>query len=155
MLVLPLPVLAKLQVPRSAKIGTFVAFGVASVGLITAIARFVQFILHPIALDPTYQGTTLFIWLTVGPGIYLMAACLISCRPLLAKVLANNFTVSIFSWARRTMLRSTTAGTAEGTGISNSVVEGDYYKLDALAKPDQIHVRREFKVAGRDNAVYV
>jgi hypothetical protein len=31
MLALPLPVLAKLQVPRSTKIGTFVAFGIASV----------------------------------------------------------------------------------------------------------------------------
>jgi hypothetical protein len=51
------------------------------------------------------------------------------------------------------VLRSTTAGTAEGTGISNSVAEGDYYKLDALAKPDQIHVRREFTVTGSDSAV--
>ncbi|TVY81875.1 hypothetical protein LSUE1_G004790 [Lachnellula suecica] len=153
MLALPLPVLAKLQVRRSTKIGTFVAFGIASVGLIPAVARFAEFVLHPIAADPTYNGTTLYIWLTVEPGIYLMAACLISCRPLLTNVLASHFTVSVFTWTRKTLRRSTTTGTAEGTGVSNSAAEGDYYKLVTLARPDQIHVRREFTVTASDNAV--
>lgn len=82
-----------------------------------------------------------------------MAACLISCRPLLTKILASHFTVSVFSWTRKTLRRSTTTGTAEGTGVSNSAAEGDYYKLGTLAKPDPIHVGREFTVTASDNAV--
>jgi hypothetical protein len=82
-----------------------------------------------------------------------MAACLISCRPLLTKVLASHFTVSVFSWTRKILRGSSTTGTAGATGVSNSTAEGDYYKLGSLAKPDQIHVREEFTVTARDNAV--
>jgi len=82
-----------------------------------------------------------------------MAACLISCRPLLTKAIQSHFTVSVMTWTRRTVLRTTTVGATEGSALGKSVGEGDYYKLDALAKPDQIHAQKKFAASSSDDVV--
>ncbi|TVY45761.1 putative membrane protein [Lachnellula occidentalis] len=82
-LVLPLPVVYQLKCSKAQKLGVTITFLTASFGLITAIVRFVIFLTVPLAKDLSYYGGRVTIWTTVEPGVYLIAACLPSLRPLL------------------------------------------------------------------------
>lgn len=54
-------------------------------GLVTSILRFAAFFATMAFTDGTWASVNLLIWCIVEPGIYLIAACLIVCRPLLGK----------------------------------------------------------------------
>lgn len=54
-------------------------------GLISSILRFVTFSNNNSFIDATWNAVELIIWTIAEPGIYLIAACLITLRPLLDK----------------------------------------------------------------------
>lgn len=54
-------------------------------GLIASVLRFLAFDKTSSFTDPTYNAVELIIWTVAEPGIYLIAACLITYRPLLDK----------------------------------------------------------------------
>lgn len=127
--------------------------------LVTATIRFAQFIIHPIARDPTYEGSPLFIWLTVEPSIYLICACLLACRPILTKLITIDYFKPAYTWLRQSTSRVKTNGdTGRGGVTQNSTgnrkdgsvtvfgAEGDYYKLEPPKKPVKIHIQRDYTV---------
>lgn len=52
-------------------------------GLISSILRFVSFSSNKSFIDPTWHAVELIIWTIAEPGIYLIAACLMTYRPLI------------------------------------------------------------------------
>ncbi|KAF2464529.1 uncharacterized protein BDR25DRAFT_155204, partial [Lindgomyces ingoldianus] len=82
LLVLPLPAIYKLHVGLGVKIGLFATFISGSLGLVTCIIRMVNFFTTDLFADPTYNCVATMTWTTVEPGVYLMAACMPSLRPL-------------------------------------------------------------------------
>ncbi|KAF2116794.1 hypothetical protein BDV96DRAFT_34975 [Lophiotrema nucula] len=86
MLVVPIPVMLNLQASVKMKIGLILTFGVGSIGLVTAIIRFVGFFSEDMAADGTWTATRLMILSVMEPGFYLLASCLVCLKPLLARV---------------------------------------------------------------------
>ncbi|KAI1357673.1 hypothetical protein F5Y08DRAFT_323759 [Xylaria arbuscula] len=86
MLLIPIPVVAKLQASPGLKFGLVVTFLFGSIGLITSVLRFVAFYNRNSFLDSTYNAVELIIWTVTEPGVYLIAACLLVYRPLLDKL---------------------------------------------------------------------
>ncbi|KAF2186602.1 hypothetical protein K469DRAFT_449835, partial [Zopfia rhizophila CBS 207.26] len=80
MLVLPIPMILKLHTSRKVRVGIAATFLTGSIGLITSIIRFVAFTIS--YADPIRVSVALTIWTIAEPGIYVVAACLISLRPL-------------------------------------------------------------------------
>ncbi|KNG82299.1 hypothetical protein ANOM_008702, partial [Aspergillus nomiae NRRL 13137] len=83
MLILPQPVIWKLQVSVQVKIGLAVTILTGSVGMITSIIRCVAFFQHDPLEDGTWASVTFVNWSIFEPGVYLLAACLPCYRPLI------------------------------------------------------------------------
>ncbi|RDL32029.1 uncharacterized protein BP5553_09431 [Venustampulla echinocandica] len=83
-IILPLPLIWRLQTTTNQKIGLTLTFLTGSVGIITSIIRFAVFLkLADPELDLSWTGLDVVMWTTIEPGVYLIAACLPSLRPLL------------------------------------------------------------------------
>ncbi|KAF2027647.1 hypothetical protein EK21DRAFT_25090, partial [Setomelanomma holmii] len=83
MLVLPMPLLIKLQVPTAEKIGLILTFLAASLGIITCALRFSVFFTTPLFSDPTwYASGGPMIYALVEPSIYMIASILPTTRHL-------------------------------------------------------------------------
>ncbi|KAI8966499.1 hypothetical protein F5Y11DRAFT_365257 [Daldinia sp. FL1419] len=81
-LVLPLPMLYKLQVSTQQKIGISITFLTGSLGLLTSIARCIVFIRGDWMSDPTYKGSGPIVLGLVEPCAYFICSCLPGMRPL-------------------------------------------------------------------------
>lgn len=86
MLVLPQPLIWTLKITRNQKIGLTLTFLTGSVGLIASIFRFTTFFRNDAITDGTFSSVELMSWTIIEPGIYLMAACLPSLRPLAQRI---------------------------------------------------------------------
>lgn len=84
MLILPIPVIWRLQVSFGQQIGLTITFLTGSFGIVTAIIRFVTFFTS--SPDPTWHSVTTLTWTIAEPGMYFIAACLPSLRPLFLRV---------------------------------------------------------------------
>jgi hypothetical protein len=51
-------------------------------GIITSIIRFAEFWENDIFSDHTFNGSNILIWTIIEPGVYFMAAALLTMRPL-------------------------------------------------------------------------
>jgi len=95
MLILPLPIVWKLQTSYKLKLGLTVAFSTGSLGLATSILRFSNFFQGGSAVeDGTWSSVDLMIWTLVEPNVYLIAACLPTYRPIFMHLLRNTPLVS-------------------------------------------------------------
>ncbi|KAF2811144.1 uncharacterized protein BDZ99DRAFT_344380, partial [Mytilinidion resinicola] len=81
MLGLPIPVIIKLHVSRNVKVGLAITFATGSIGVVTAIIRFVGFFTRDFAEDGTWTATRLIVLSIIEPGLYLIAACLVCLKP--------------------------------------------------------------------------
>ncbi|KAI2780946.1 hypothetical protein F4815DRAFT_499014 [Daldinia loculata] len=81
-LVLPFPMLYKLQVSPMRKFGIFLTLLTGSLGLITAIARFSEYLGADWMLDPTYAGNKPIILGIIESHAYFICSCLPEMRPL-------------------------------------------------------------------------
>ncbi|KAJ4288920.1 hypothetical protein N0V90_011261 [Kalmusia sp. IMI 367209] len=87
MLILPWPILLKLHIPTSEKIGLILTFLAASLGIITCTLRFVVFFTVPLFSDPTwYASGGPMIYALVEPSIYMIASILPTTRHLYRRV---------------------------------------------------------------------
>ncbi|KAF2266750.1 hypothetical protein CC78DRAFT_458854 [Lojkania enalia] len=93
MLAIPLPSLWKLQVGWMTKIGVFLTFATSTLGIVTAVLRFLAFIDADLFDDVTYESISTTSWTIIEPGSYLIAATMPTLRPLIRKIytLANEF----------------------------------------------------------------
>ncbi|MCJ1465078.1 hypothetical protein MMC07_003694 [Pseudocyphellaria aurata] len=82
MLILPLPVIWKIQNTKKVKIGLTITFATGNIGLITAIIRFAGFFAEDASYDGTWKTSKLYELTIVETGMYLIAACLPTYRPL-------------------------------------------------------------------------
>ncbi|KAL5391724.1 hypothetical protein DPSP01_001015 [Paraphaeosphaeria sporulosa] len=83
MLVLPWPILARLNIPVMEKVGLVLTFLAASLGIITCTLRFVTFFTTPLFQDPTwYASGGPMIYALVEPSIYMIASILPTTRHL-------------------------------------------------------------------------
>ncbi|KAH7348013.1 integral membrane protein PTH11-like protein [Pyrenochaeta sp. MPI-SDFR-AT-0127] len=87
MLVIPWPILVKLRIPLSEKIGLLLTFLAASLGIITCALRFTVFFTVPLFSDPTwYASGGPMIYALVEPSIYMIASILPTTRHLYRRV---------------------------------------------------------------------
>ncbi|KAF1930401.1 uncharacterized protein M421DRAFT_58505 [Didymella exigua CBS 183.55] len=83
MLVLPWPILLKLNVQTADKIGLLLTFLAASIGIVTCALRFVVFFTTPLFSDPTwYASGGPMLYALVEPSIYMIASILPTTRHL-------------------------------------------------------------------------
>ncbi|KAI1654854.1 hypothetical protein F4813DRAFT_197837 [Daldinia decipiens] len=81
-LILPFPMLYKLQVSPARKFGIFLTLLTGSLGLITAIARFVEYLKPDWMTDPMYAGNKPIILGIIEAHTYFICSCLPEMRPL-------------------------------------------------------------------------
>ncbi|KAM3490975.1 hypothetical protein MY3957_005752 [Beauveria namnaoensis] len=87
MLIIPWPILLRLQMPVPEKIGLMLTFLAASLGIITCALRFSVFFTTPLFTDPTwYASGGPMIYALVEPSIYMIASILPTTRHLLRRV---------------------------------------------------------------------
>jgi hypothetical protein len=127
MLVLPMPIMWKLNAPLGIRIGLMATFAVSALyvhtwrifrsiamltlrtrGLAASIVRFVTFTSSNYLSDIPYVAVDLLSWTLAEPGIYLMSACLITYRPLLERLLA------LFGKATGRTTKSRSTGNSSG-----------------------------------------
>ncbi|KAI9640544.1 hypothetical protein NHQ30_010842 [Ciborinia camelliae] len=111
MLILPLPIIWKLQAPTRLKVGLSLTFLVAGLGLVASVLRFATFFKVDFDPDPSWQAGKLFITTLAESGCYLISACLPRCRPLL-DVAANS---SLLQSLKRTITNKSN-GSASSVG---------------------------------------
>ncbi|KAF2638117.1 hypothetical protein P280DRAFT_91493 [Massarina eburnea CBS 473.64] len=86
MLVMPFPMLLKLQVSRTTKIKLILTFMAGSLGIITAILRIISFYTIPIFTDSTFYLVQPSIYSVVEPSAYLICATMPTLRHLTRRI---------------------------------------------------------------------
>ncbi|KAJ6784254.1 hypothetical protein PWT90_10968 [Aphanocladium album] len=87
MLIIPWPILLKLQMPIAEKIGLMLTFLAASMGIITCALRFSVFFTTPLFSDATwYASGGPMIYALVEPSIYMIASILPTTRHLFRRL---------------------------------------------------------------------
>lgn len=87
MLILPWPILLRLQMPLPEKVGLMLTFLAASMGIVTCALRFAVFFTTPLFSDPTwYASGGPMIYALVEPSIYMIASILPTTRHLYRRV---------------------------------------------------------------------
>ncbi|KAI1147956.1 hypothetical protein F4825DRAFT_465275 [Nemania diffusa] len=85
MLILPLPVVWKLQLKTRRKVALSAVFLVGSIGAVASIIRFALFIRYNALTDPTFTDVQLLSWTVAEPGVIVISACLPVLRPLMMR----------------------------------------------------------------------
>ncbi|KAI9367647.1 hypothetical protein BJX61DRAFT_527392 [Aspergillus egyptiacus] len=83
-LIMPMPVVWRLQTKLTQKLALTGVFLLGGLGLVTSILRMVIFFQESALTDPTWTSVDLGIWTVLEGGIIIVAACLPSIWPLLA-----------------------------------------------------------------------
>ncbi|KAJ3475615.1 hypothetical protein NLG97_g9396 [Lecanicillium saksenae] len=114
MLVIPWPILLKLQMPVAEKIGLMLTFLAASMGIITCALRFSVFFTTPLFSDPTwYASGGPMIYALVEPSIYMIASILPTTRHLYRRL------------HRRVQSLSSRGGSRTGKSVELGVMESN------------------------------
>lgn len=90
-LVLPLPLLYKLNISRRKKAGIFFMFSLGVFILITSCVRLRYIVLFTSSLNPTWDFTDPLIWSGVEVSVSMIVVCLPAVRTLLSRVLPRIF----------------------------------------------------------------
>ncbi|KAL2816082.1 hypothetical protein BJX63DRAFT_430374 [Aspergillus granulosus] len=88
-LIMPMPVVWKLQTRLTQKLALTGVFLLGGLGLVTSILRMVIFFQESALTDPTWTSVNLGIWTVLEGGIIIVAACLPSIWPLIVRFLPN------------------------------------------------------------------
>ncbi|CAD6582767.1 MAG: hypothetical protein ASARMPREDX12_001032 [Alectoria sarmentosa] len=107
MLVLPLPLVWRLQTSSENRVGLTVLFVVGSIGIVSAALRMNFFFRKDVFLDPTWTAVPLQEWSLVEPGVYVIAACLPTLRPLLVQLTPRIWARVVSTKASKDVSRST------------------------------------------------
>ncbi|KAF2233032.1 hypothetical protein EV356DRAFT_504513 [Viridothelium virens] len=160
MLFIPIPVLRKLQISFKTKLGIFATFLVGSIGLVVSIIRFAAFTQS--YTDFTRVSVALTVWTTAEPGAYVVAARLITLRPLLSYIayespLSSVFTASILTTSRKSTRLNETGKSdtfhskrketshdvelPECSADATNLVPGDQYPNSSMVTAEQVSSR--------------
>ncbi|KAF2252600.1 hypothetical protein BU26DRAFT_394231, partial [Trematosphaeria pertusa] len=85
-LFLPIRTVLDLKVSIGRRIGLLLIFLTGSIGIIASIIRTVVFARTDPLVDITFTNTALVNWTIIEPGMYLLAACALSFKPLFRMV---------------------------------------------------------------------
>ncbi|CEL10445.1 hypothetical protein ASPCAL13564 [Aspergillus calidoustus] len=88
-LIMPMPLVWKLQTRLTHKLALTGVFLLGGLGLVTSILRMVIFFQESALTDPTWTSVNLGIWTVLEGGIIIIAACLPSIWPLIVRFLPN------------------------------------------------------------------
>ncbi|CAI6338743.1 unnamed protein product [Periconia digitata] len=89
MLLVPIPALYRLNISMLAKVGAACTFLISTVGIITAVLRFLVFLNVDVFEDVTYNSISTTSWSIIEPGVYLMAATVPTLRPLVRRFFSS------------------------------------------------------------------
>ncbi|KAI0483790.1 hypothetical protein F4859DRAFT_512428 [Xylaria cf. heliscus] len=139
MLIIPLPIVWRLQASIQLKLGLTVT------GLVASVLRFVAFSKTNSFTDATYNAVELIIWTLVEPGISIICVCVMMFRPLFEKVGLSG---------ARSKYKATKYGTAQsrrseftqesGLGDGTNLALGDIavkHHFERLSTPEDIEER--------------
>ena len=116
-LVLPLPLLAKLNTGLKTKLGIILMFSLGIFVLITSILRLRYFVSFGDSANPTWDYTDPLLWSGLEVSVSIIVACLPAIRVLFQSLLPRNLRAILFS-------RNTKSGyVKEASGHSNSLNE--------------------------------
>ncbi|PVI06860.1 hypothetical protein DM02DRAFT_581367 [Periconia macrospinosa] len=110
MLIVPIPALYRLNISMLAKVGAACTFLISTVGIITAVLRFLVFLHVDLFSDITYNSVSTTSWSIIEPGVYLMAATVPTLRPLVRRFISKISSEAVSRHTTRP-LRSRTAST--------------------------------------------
>ncbi|KAF2007735.1 hypothetical protein P154DRAFT_452904, partial [Amniculicola lignicola CBS 123094] len=85
-LILPIQTVIELKISTGRKIGLLLIFFTGSVGIVASIIRVVVFSSTDPIVDVTWTHVELVNWTIIEPGMYLLAACAMSYKPLFRMV---------------------------------------------------------------------
>ncbi|KAF2741961.1 hypothetical protein M011DRAFT_433877 [Sporormia fimetaria CBS 119925] len=122
LLVLPLPAVYHLHTNISVKLGLFFTFISGSFGLVTGAVRMALFFTVDLFADPTYNSITTMSWTTVEPGVYFIAACMLTFRPLKRRI----------PWLKDINISKLISSSLSWTGSSRSSTGKGYTKEKSL-----------------------
>jgi len=80
--IMPIPMIAKLQMPLRHKLGVIGIFLTGTLVIIAGIGRTISYFDVPDDVDFSYHDYYLLIWTSIEPCMGVIGACLPSCRPL-------------------------------------------------------------------------
>ena len=89
LLLIPLPALFRLNGDIWRKIGVGLTFVVSTMGIVTAVFRFVVFLRTDVFLDITYYSVATTNWTIIEPGVHLMGATIPTLRPLIRRLFSQ------------------------------------------------------------------
>ena len=136
---LPIHTILDLKVSRGKRIGLFLIFMVGSVGIIASIIRTIVFAETDPLGDVTFTNVALVQWTIIEPGMYLMAACGLSYKPLfrmLARALHLDQLLTYTHSRKHGITKTTRTGTFGTTQVDmeldklKSARHGGFDKLD-------------------------
>lgn len=106
----------------------------SSRGTLTAILRFAFFFNVPLAEDLSFHGARLVVWTTVEPGVYLIAACLPSLRPLFKHAIKS---ASVVTGRSRLQSHHSRVGATNTSGVGIALSGVDRSKQTSMGDHDQ------------------
>ncbi|RDW93166.1 uncharacterized protein DSM5745_00488 [Aspergillus mulundensis] len=86
-LVIPIPALAKLELPRKQKVALISIFAVGGFVCITSICRLISLKKISDSSDPTYDNVGAATWSAVECNVGIICACLPTLRPLISRMI--------------------------------------------------------------------
>lgn len=89
LLFIPLPALFRLNGDIWRKIGVGLTFVVSTLGIVTAVLRFVVFLHTDVFSDITYYSVATTNWTIIEPGVHLMGATVPTLRPLIRRLFSQ------------------------------------------------------------------
>ncbi|KAK7533228.1 uncharacterized protein J3D65DRAFT_75560 [Phyllosticta citribraziliensis] len=85
-LILPMPVLAKLQIPKRRRAAVIGIFLIGSLSLCASIARLIAIYDWSVSSDPPYTAIWILLWSHIEVQVAICTACAITLRPIFRKV---------------------------------------------------------------------
>ncbi|KAJ5292192.1 hypothetical protein N7478_001443 [Penicillium angulare] len=161
MLVMPVPIVWKLNVSMKVKLGLTLTFATGIMGLVTSVMRFVIFAKGNAVQDGSWSSTDLMAWSVAEPDIYLISACLPTLRPIMWKLFGKDKSTTNsnsrfgerygYGGTGRSMGNSKIRHTANETGLYGEEVQlvsvmGKASKESDHLNENAIHVQREVNV---------
>jgi len=137
------PAIYQVQLPLITKISLFGTFAFGSIGLITSLIRFGEFFRNAIFDDHSWNGSRILLWTFVEPGVYFMAASLLTMRPLFRWVFADvKLPTSLNKISNWSWTRSSKPSKMSFSGINKeNHIELQYSDSSVLTKAPEAHVR--------------
>ncbi|KAK7512807.1 hypothetical protein IWZ03DRAFT_384102 [Phyllosticta citriasiana] len=85
-MILPMPVLAKLQIPKRRRVAVIGIFLIGSLSLCASIARLIAIHDWSVSNDPSYTAIWILLWSHIEVQVAICTACAITLRPIFRKV---------------------------------------------------------------------